>query len=258
MHDLDRTQLEAWETGYNTEYDGEYDNEYDGEYDQEYDQESDQEYGQELEAGVYEYEDEATFEGPFSEVEEMELASDLLEISSEEELDQFLGDIFKKVSRAAGTMIRGPLGAQLRGMLRSVAKKALPIAGGALGSVVPGLGNAIGAASGSALTNLFDLELEGLSGEDQEFEVARRYVRLAGEVAQQAAQTPQGTPPQEAAQKAMVAAAQQHAPGLLRQAPRPGANGRSSYPGGYPGSGRRKARSGRWIRQGRAIILLGA
>jgi hypothetical protein len=234
MHDIDRTQLEAWETGYDTEYDTEYDQEYETEYDPEY------------EADAYEYDGEAMFEGPFSEVEEMELASDLLEVASEEELDQFLGNIFKKVSRAAGTLIKGPLGAQLKGLLKNVAKKALPIAGGALGSVVPGLGTAVGAAAGSSLANLFELELEGLSAEDQEFEIARRYVRLAGEVAQQAAQAPQGVPPQEAAKTAMIAAAQQHAPGLLRQAAPPKAI-----------AGRR-ARSGRWIRRGRAIILLGA
>ena len=213
MHDIDRTQLEAWETGYETD--------------------------------EYEFEGESTFEGPFSEVEEMELASELLEIASEEELDQFLGDLFKKASRAVGGYLKGPLGNQLKGMLKNVAKKALPIAGGALGSIVPGLGTAVGAATGAAAANLFELELEGLSAEDQEFEMARRYVRLAGEVAQQAAQAPQGTSPQETAKTVMTVAAQQHAPGLLRQVTPPAAAGR-------------RARSGRWIRQGRNIILLGA
>lgn len=215
MHDIDRTQLETWETDYESEW--------------------------------YEYngEGESTYEGPFSEVEEMELASELLEITSEEELDQFLGNLFKKASRAVGAFIRSPLGNQLKGMLKNVAKKTLPIAGGALGSVVPGLGNLAGAAAGSAAANLFEMELEGLSAEDQEFEIARRYVRLAGEVAQQAAQAPQGVPPQEAAKTAMITAAQQHAPGLLRK-PAPSAASRS------------RARSGRWIREGRTIILLGA
>lgn len=215
MHDIDRTQLETWETDY------------------------------EADSYEYEYEGEGSFEGPFSEVEEMELASDLLEITSEEELDQFLGNLFQKATRLAGSYLKGPVGAQLRGMLKTVAKKVLQMAGGALGSVVPGIGTAIGTAAGSAAANAFELELEGLSAEDQEFEVARRYVRLAGEVAQQAAQAPRGVPPQEAAQTAMIAGAQQHAPGLLRKSTPATAT-------------RRKARSGRWIRQGGAIILLGA
>jgi uncharacterized protein (DUF697 family) len=218
MHDIDRTQLETWETGYETDS---------------------------YETDSYEFEGDSTFEGPFSEVEEMELASELLEITDEEELDQFLGSLFKKASRAVGSFVKGPIGRQLGGMLKGIAKKALPIAGSALGSVVPGFGTVIGGALGSTAANLFELELEGLSAEDQEFEVARRYVRLAGEAAQQAAQAPQGVPPQEAAKAALITAAQQHAPGLVRQAPPSAATGR-------------RARSGRWIREGRTIILLGA
>ena len=217
MHDIDRTALETWETGYETD--------------------------------SYEFESDSTFEGPFNEVEEMELASQLLEITDEDELDQFLGDLFKKASRAVGSFMRGPIGRQLGGMLKGIAKKALPIAGGALGSIVPGLGTALGTMAGSAASNLFELELEGLSAEDQEFEIARHYVRLAGEAAQQAAQAPQNVPPQEAAKQALISAAQQHAPGLLAQ---PAPTGQQA-----PGAGR-KARSGRWVRHGRTIVILGA
>jgi hypothetical protein len=62
------------------------------------------------------------------------------------------------------------------------------------------------------------MELEGLSEEDQEFEVARQFVKFAGEAAKQAAQAPANVPPQEAAKSAVVTAAQQHAPGLCAQA----------------------------------------
>jgi hypothetical protein len=114
MHDIDRTQLETWETGY--------------------------------EAGPYEFEFEggSTFEGPFSEAEEMELASALLEVGDEAELDQFLGDLFKKASRAVGGIIKSPIGKALGGMLKGVAKKALPMVGGALGSFIPVLASAGG------------------------------------------------------------------------------------------------------------------
>ena len=219
MHDIDRTQLETWETGY--------------------------------ESGPYEFEGGSAFEGPFSEAEEMELASQLLEVSDEAELDQFLGDLFKKASRAVGGFMKGPLGKQLGGIIKGIAKKALPLAGGALGSFIPipGVGTAAGTALGSAASNLFEMELEGLSAEDQEFEVARQFVKFAGEAAKQAAQTPPNVAPQDAAKSAVVAAAQQHAPGLLRPTtpPSPAAPG-----GGGQGRG------GRWIRRGRTIVLYGA
>lgn len=51
---------------------------------------------QEIEASEFEFLDAGELESPFSEVEEMELASELLAVSSEAELDQFLGDLFKK------------------------------------------------------------------------------------------------------------------------------------------------------------------
>ena len=221
MHDIDRTQLETWETGT-------------------------------YEAGPYEFEFEggAALEGPFSEAEEMEFASALLEVTSEEELDQFLGDLIKKASRAVGGIIKSPIGKALGGMLKGVAKKALPMVGGALGSFIPipGVGTAVGTALGSAASNLFEMELEGLSQEDQEFEVARQYVKFAGEAAKQAAQAPANVPPQDAAKSAVVTAAQQYAPGLLRPGtPTPPA----------AGAGARRGRSGRWVRQGRTIVLLG-
>lgn len=216
MHDIDRTQLEtSWETD-------------------------------EFEAGDYEFETAAAGGSPFNEMDEMELASQLLEVSDEAELDQFLGSLFKKASRAVGSFMKGPIGKQLGGMIKPLVKKALPMVGGALGSFIPipGVGTAVGAQLGSAAANMFEMELEGMSAEDQEFEVARRMVRLAGEAAQQAAQTPPTVPAPEAAKSALVAAAQQHAPGLVR-------------PSGQAGSYGRRSRSGRWERRGRTIVLYG-
>src|SRR5579871_6330860 len=65
-------------------------------------------------------------ESPLSESEEIELASELLELGSEQELEQFLGNLFKGVSRAVGGFIKSPIGKALGGVLKNVAKKALP------------------------------------------------------------------------------------------------------------------------------------
>jgi uncharacterized protein (DUF697 family) len=234
MHNLDRTAMEfEWEGAYgDSEYEYEGENGYGNEY----------EYEDEYE---YEYE----FEGPLDEAEEMELAAELLEITSDEELDMFLGKVIRRVGRGIGKFARSSVGKQLGGVLKGVAKKALPIVGGAVGSLIaPGVGTKIGAKLGSAASNLFELELEGLSPEDQEFEVARRFVRLSAEAAKQAANAPAGMPPRAAASKAMTIAAQKHAPGLLKKS-------RNNTQGQQ--KNRQQKNRGTWQRRGNTIVLQG-
>jgi len=249
MHNIDRTQMEMeWEAEQFGP--GEYES---GEYEYETYPELYGTYG-ETNGEAYEtFYGEAEFEGPFDEAEEMEWAAQLLEITDEAELDQFLGDLFKKASRAVGGIIRSPVGRHLGGILKGVAKRALPFAGRAIGTYFGGpAGGAIGGRLASTAGRLFGLELEGMSVEDQEFEVARRYVRLAGDAARRVATAaPNGASPQAVAQQAIIAAAQKHAPGLVTGARPPMARPTA------PGMGRSKAQSGRWIRRGRNIMILG-
>ena len=213
MHDLDRTQLET----YGEMYEGET--------------------GYAGETGV------------LGEADEIELATELLGVSTEEELDQFLGSLFKKVSGAVGKIARGPIG----GLLKGVAKKIMPLAGGALGSFIPipGVGTAAGAALGTAASNMFEVNLEGMEAEEQEFDIARRFVRLAGEAAANAANAGPAAATPSGARAALVEAAQTHAPGLAKAITNGGGPGMAAGPGP-------RARSGRWIRRGRHIILLNA
>ena len=158
--------------------------------------------------------------GPLTEVQEMEAANALLEVSSEAELDRFLGNLFKKVASGVGGFLKSGTGQALGGILKNVAKKALPLVGGALGSfVAPGVGTALGSKLGSMASNLFEVELEGLGEQEAEFEVARRYVRFASTAARNAATAPRNAPPQAVARAAVVAAARKHAPGLVRGTP---------------------------------------
>jgi hypothetical protein len=231
MHDLDRTQ--SMFESYNT-----------GEF----------EFGDD--AGDFEFESEG--EGVFDEVQEMELAAELLEISDEGELDQFLGNLMKKAGAAARKVVKSPLGKQLGGILKGAAKSALPMVGSALGNMVaPGIGGAFGGKAASALGSAFGLELEGLSPQDQEFEVARKFVRFAGEATKNAASSPSASP--QAVKNAVLEAAQKHAPGLVRAASaRAGAGGLLSPEAGYQGNGNGDSgQSGRWVRKGKRIILLG-
>jgi len=206
---------------------------------------NDETYEQEASYGEGEdFEDMAGEDRVLSEEEELEAASDLLTVSNDGELDQFLGNLFKKAGRVVKRVVKSPIGKALGGALKGVARKALPMLGSAAGNYfAPGVGGAIGGPLASGAGQMFGLELEGLSTEDAEFEVAKRYVRLASSAAAKAATSPQTGPPQQIARAAVLSAARRHAPGLV---------GRSEAGSSYGGRN-----SGRWVRRGRKIILFG-
>lgn len=231
MHDIDRIQLE-----FDTEMDG-------------------------FETDTFEYEfggygGGISSESPFSDAQEMEMATDFLEITDESELDQFLGNLIKKAAKAAGGFIKSPAGQALGGILKSAAKKALPVVGGAVGTAFGGpLGGMLGSKLASGAGSLFGLELEGLSPEDREFEVARRFVKFAGTAAKNVAMSPQTTNHAALAKSAIVDAAKMYAPGILRSM---ADTMSSSQPrgtfGGVPTNNRQ---SGQWVRKGHRIIIYG-
>lgn len=180
-------------------------------------------------------------EGVFDEIEESELAGDLLAVADEHELEHFLGNVFKRAIGKLGPISK-VVGNNLGGLLKAAAKRALPsvasIAGGAIGGPI---GAALANKASSTLGSMFGLELEGLSPEDQEFESAKQFVRLAGSALENAARVGPGTPPAAAARNAMIEAARRHAPGLLRGAGGPVA----------------RAQRGTWYRRGDRIVLVG-
>ena len=49
-------------------------------------------------------------QGMLTEAEEMELASELLSVTNEAELEQFLGSFLKKAASFAGNVVRSPIG----------------------------------------------------------------------------------------------------------------------------------------------------
>jgi hypothetical protein len=235
MHDLDRTYRE-------------------------FENESEAFEGEAFEAEAFEA--EAEYEGPgayqgesegvFQETEVQELASNLLSVSNEQELDYFLTDLIKKAGSVLGSAVSSAVGKPLGGVLKSVAKAALPLAGSALGNaIVPGLGGIIGGKLAQAGGSLLGLELEGLSQEDREFEAAKQFVRLGLDATQQALQgVEQGQGPADAVRGAVVQAAERYAPGLLQ--PLPGVPGH----GACPHCGHSRSH-GRWERRGRTIVLHG-
>jgi hypothetical protein len=210
-------------------------------------------------------------ESPLGEAETMELASELLEVQSEQELEQFLGDIVSKIgsavrgaARTVGDFARTSTGQQLVGLLKGAAKTALPAVGTAVGGYFGGpVGAQIGSAAAGQLGQALGLELEGLSHEDQHFEVAQQFVKLAGAAAQTAAAMPPSVPAPQAAKAAFVEAAKSLAPGLIRPSGTNGIGtgggiGRQTNGGGAGHLSLGSRRSGRWHRHGNSIVLMGA
>ena len=187
------------------------------------------------------FEFEGEDEGVFNESEVTQLASELMEVANEAEMEQFLGDLIKKAGRAAGGFIKSPAGQALGGILKSAAKKALPIAGGALGGFFGGpAGAAIGSKVASFAGDRLGLEAEY---EESEFETAKSFVRMAADAAKSVASAPASSNPRAAATAAVAQAAKSHLPALLA------AGGATSS-----ASGRSQ---GQWIRRGTRVILLG-
>lgn len=234
MHDIDRTQLE-----YNPESSYE-----SGAYEFGQQEWSGESYGE-----SYGESFESYGETVLGEAEEAELASELLEVTNEAELDRFLGNLLGRAARAVGSAVRSPIGQAVGGVLKGVAKKALPLAGGAVGAYLGGpLGAKIGSGLASAAGSALGLEAESMEQEEREFEGAKQFVRLAADTVKQATSAPAGADPRAVAQSAAISAAQKLAPGLLNAA-------RSAAGGSYTGTG--GGRSGRWMRRGNKIVLYG-
>ncbi|HEX2094546.1 MAG TPA: hypothetical protein VHG28_19230 [Longimicrobiaceae bacterium] len=221
MHDLDRT-LNEFEAGIDALESDEF--EYMGEWAPEY--------------------------GVLGEADEMQLAAELLEVTDEQELEQFFGKLIKKAASGVRAFANSSTGKALGGILKDAAGKALPVVGGAIGGAIGGArGQQFGNQAGDWARSQLGWELEGMS-EEQEFETARSLVRVAAAAAQNAAQAPAAAAsPVAAAKQAAITAAKQHAPELIRTIA-------TAKPGGTPG-GAAGGQSGRWIRKGSTIVLFG-
>ena len=209
MHSIDRTLQEFGSMGqqeyqqenfeFTNEFAGEFSNEmgYENAYEMEFENEN--------------FEVQATYE--------------LMEVSNEMELNQFLGGLLKTAlgaaKGAAKSFISSPQGKALGGQVMNFGKSVLPklaskYGGQALGALAGKagtyVGNKIGGSVGSAIASgakqggqylgqqiggwaggqagnfiadkakqIFNLELEGLSPEQQEFEISRAFVRFAND-----------------------------------------------------------------------------
>jgi hypothetical protein len=201
--------------------------------------------------GEFEFEAE---DGGLSEEAEIDLAAELLSLQGDEELDQFIGRLARRIGRGAIRAIRSPAGRAIGSALRGVAKRALPVVGAAVGSAIaPGVGTKVGGMLGNAASQMFEVDLDEMEPEDAQFEIARRFVRLASAAVRGAQRVARNPHVQQAARQALIAAARQHAPGLARALD----HELGEMPGSGRGARRRRGQSGRWVRRGETIVLLG-
>ncbi len=267
MHDIDRT-LREQEFGNELEFSQEFENEFSQEFTPETSDEFGQEFLQELiqennpEIG---YEDE----GELNENMEMELTNELLTVSNEQEMEQFIGGLMKRVSGAASNFAQSAPGKKVGNFLVNFGQRTLPnlaakagsLAGGALSNQYARktgdfsntallkttgshYGHQLGTKAGNWIASrakkVFNLEFEGLNAEDREYEIARSYVRFASEVARRAGAALRNNPSislPDLSRQVLPQAAQQYAPGLMA------------------GSMAGRRRKGTWIRRGKTIII---
>jgi len=199
------------------------------------------------------------FESPFSEAEELELAYELLEVSSEAELEQFLGKLIKKAwggIKKIGSKFLRPLG----NVLRTVAKTALPFVATAAGTFFGGpAGGALAGKLGSLVSKALEAETANAMPQERDLEKCRRFVRMAGKAARAAAIAPPHINPVTAASNMLAQTARQKlltsnpASTMKRQSPQ-GSRACNSCGRSY---GRCQCgQSGRWVRRGQSIVII--
>lgn len=176
------------------------------------------------------------------ELGDMELAAELLDVRAGADFDRFLQRLLTTADPATGRRLSPPMNRALAGMLRVAAKRALP----AMARLVHG--RPIGARTRplEESAHYFGLELEGLSPEDQEFELARSFVRFARDAVHRVAGATRRT--RSALRSGVLRAATHHAPGLLPVLFRPGKS--------LPVRAATPPLAGRWVRRGSSLIIV--
>jgi len=122
---------------------------------------------------------DSRFRGPFSDAEEAELALELLQVTSETQFDRFLGNLFKKVwgggIAPVGSKVTGPL----RGLLKTVASKALPSVATAAATSFGPANDAIAENLGSLVSRALEAEVAAPTGAEPRFGEVPEIVREA-------------------------------------------------------------------------------
>lgn len=108
----------------------------------------------------------------------IELSSRLLDVTNERQLNEFLHELVTSTCRRTGQPLTPDATRDLVADLTRTAVTTVPTLSAVLGVGGPRGSTHREAAVGRA-SRMFGLELEGLSAEDRDFEIAREFVRFA-------------------------------------------------------------------------------
>jgi hypothetical protein len=226
-----------------------------------------------------EHSDEYESEVPFDEMEESELTNQLMEITDEAELEQFLGGLVSGIGSLLGMDEVADAG-EYEYEYEGEEEGFLPLLAGAAKFLVPHLGKALVGIGRKVLPNLL--------GKGRNRTTARNFVRFAGSAAQRALRNARRGSPQRVVRTAINHAARRFPlrpvvvrpsyagpvrPGYRRRPYRPyrvtpapvqypqpvSVPASVSVQTGVTGAGAIGAQpGGRWVRRGNKIIILGA
>ena len=104
-----------------------------------------------------------------------ELAAGLLDVVNESELEDFVGGLVAESARSTGRRIPGAAARALVDSLTRTAERTLPTLAVALGDE----DRPPAPLAAQTAARFFGVEPEGMSAEDRDFEIARRFVRFA-------------------------------------------------------------------------------
>jgi hypothetical protein len=139
-----------------------------------------------------------------------ELAAELLDVVNETELEHVVRKLVSETAqRAGGSLPRGATHL-LSDVLTRIARRTLPTLGSASG---PHASSERSPAE--TAVRVFGLELEGMSAEDRDFEIARQLVRLGEAAVLRSLATPDAASPVATVAAGVTRAGRELAPGLL-------------------------------------------
>jgi hypothetical protein len=170
----------------------------------------------------------------------LELAAELLDVTNESELEGFLGRLVAKTARKVGGRLSVGTGRTLVAALRRTAERTLPTLTTALGERMEPVTRA-GPSAAERAARVYGLELEGMSAEDRDYEIARQFLRFAQAATARAARATAQAPVTTVVNRAVADAGREFAPGLLPPE-------RSTATGPRPGP---------WDRRGTNVRLIG-
>jgi hypothetical protein len=143
----------------------------------------------------------------------VELAAELLDVTNESELDRFLGRFVAETARKAGGRLPIDTGRTLVAVLRRTAERTVPTLTTTLDQLEPATGGGPSVAETAA--RVYGLELEGMSAEDRDYEIAGQFLRFAQAATARAARATGRAPAASVAHAAVAGASRELAPGLL-------------------------------------------